>query len=305
MARTDVHSPKSFNPADYEVVSYVDNKPPAPPTGTAVTNAAWEAWKQAQESWRAYVLSYFPDWRTGDGDNDHQSIYTCNHCGHHGIRTVAVTKHIPTGKFLAFGEICAFRAELAGVDEFKALQARKAREAAQKAAELAALQADFHEAHPEVADWLLGDDNGAGRASKHPFLFDMVHTLNRWGSLTEKQVEAVERWMERDAQRAAEQAAKPPVPELVEGRRELSGKIVSTKWVHSDFGGYHGSEVLKMLVELEDGNRVYGSVPEPFQSTAERGMEVKFTAKIEKSRSDEHFGFFSRPSVKKGVAVPT
>ena len=157
------------------------------------------AWAQAVENWRQYILTYFPDWRTGDGSNDHQSIFVCNHCGHPGIRYVAVVRQISTGKFLAFGETCADRAELAGRDAFKALMARKAREAAQAAAELAAKQADFREAHPELVAWLTQD----GLAGRHPFLFDMVHSFNRWGNLTENSV-ACERWMERDAEKAQE-----------------------------------------------------------------------------------------------------
>ena len=82
--------------------------------------------------------------------------------------------------------------------------------------------------------------------------------------------------------------------------------MISTKWVHSDFGGsyYHpGSEILKMLVELEDGNRVFGSVPTALlEIDGGNGVgqgSKTFTGTVEPSKDDLHFGFFSRLSVKR------
>jgi hypothetical protein len=50
-------------------------------------------------------------------------------------------------------------------------------------------------------------------------------------------------------------------PALEAGRRKLRGKILSTKSVYQNYG-YHGGYALKAVIELEDGNRVYGTVPE-------------------------------------------
>ena len=54
-----------------------------------------------------------------------------------------------------------------------------------------------------------------------------------------------------------------------------------------------------MLVEFDDGNRVWGTVPKALftgETSGPEGRRVVFTAKVERSGDDEHFGFFSRPS---------
>lgn len=78
-----------------------------------------------------------------------------------------------------------------------------------------------------------------------------------------------------------------PVPE---GRHQVTGRIVSTRWVQ----GYR-DEVLKMLVEDDQGYRVWGSMPKALWE-ADAGDRVQFTAALEQSRDDRGFGFFKRPT---------
>ncbi len=84
----------------------------------------------------------------------------------------------------------------------------------------------------------------------------------------------------------AREDAKLPVKE---GRYEVQGEVLSTKWQESDFGGS-----LKMLVEV-DGFKVWGSVPSAL-GPLERGDRVAFTATVEASSDDKSFGFFKRPT---------
>jgi len=62
-----------------------------------------------------------------------------------------------------------------------------------------------------------------------------------------------------------------------------------------------------MLDKETDGNKVWGTVPEAaFLNDPEsgstlpldalKGREVEFTAAVERSRDDEHFGFYKRPT---------
>ena len=90
-----------------------------------------------------------------------------------------------------------------------------------------------------------------------------------------------------------------------DGRFLIEGKVLSTKWKANGFapaprfrGGWHSAadETLKMTVALPDGNRLWGTVPAPLVEAVEDGVkEVKFTAKVKASDSDENFGFFSFP----------
>lgn len=205
--------------------------------------------------------------------------------------------------------------------------AAKAREFARKEAARLAICAErdarvarLAAAEPAIADLLqktydneneaynTGDYNVVSSTNK--FLREMAAQIhNAQGrDLSERQLEAVRKFT------VARPSTGAPV---VEGRYEMVGKVVSTKTVESDFGtGY------KMLVELADGQRVFGSIPNNLWSEVEFlggyrklawdetdgvmkklvGMELKFTATVERSSKDESFGFFKRPTKASVVA---
>jgi len=174
-----------------------------------------------------------------------------------------------------------------------------ARKLAAAVAERNAKRAKFETDHGDVIEFLphlTGDFGNSLRT-----------TLQEWGELTEKQVEAV---LRIKAQRDAEPT---PVP-VVEGRIQITGRIVTEKWVDSDYGSTH-----KMLVLDDRGFKVWGTVPqavEPMNYYDEHGeyqhehgvgcggrdsnhtaeVRVTFTATVEKSDRDETFGFYKRPT---------
>ena len=118
-------------------------------------------------------------------------------------------------------------------------------------------------------------------------------------------------WLHKIASESAKPAPSTPLLDsehLVpagDGRVLIEGKVLSTKWKANGFapaprfrGGWHSAadETLKMTVALPDGNRLWGTVPAPLVEAVEGGVkEVKFTAKVKASDSDENFGFFSFP----------
>ncbi|UAJ16132.1 hypothetical protein SEA_TINYMINY_41 [Microbacterium phage TinyMiny] len=198
----------------------------------------------------------------------------------------------------------------------KAQAARDARDA--RVAVLKATDADVVAMLQKIYD----DENEAyqtgdySKVSKSEFLRDMASNLfNASGKdLSENMLVALRKVVAREAEKAVAQAA---LPALVEGRREIAGKVVSTKTVESDYGtGY------KMLVELSDGTRIFGSIPNNIWNEVEFlgayrksawnetdgvmtklvGMELKFTATIEASKNDKSFGFFKRPAKAEIVA---
>lgn len=205
----------------------------------------------------------------------------CAHCGKpaHVIRYSALFEHIPSGDAVWVGHVCGSELDLPGLD---VLFAKKAREAAQRRA--IAIEAWlFAEAHQAVVSFLHSNrgDN---------FADSLLEKLLRYGNLTDRQVAAVEKWQARETEFVARKAAEPkPEQPLEPGRRALAGEIVSTKWVTSDFG-----ETYKMLVRLEDGNKVWGTVPQ--SRDVVKGQQIRFTATVETSGDDEHFGFFKRPA---------
>lgn len=154
------------------------------------------------------------------------------------------------------------------------------------------------------------------KVSKNSFLRDMASKLFNAGDkgLTENMVVALRKVVVRETEKAAAKAA---LPALVEGRRVLTGKVVSTKSFESDYGTAY-----KMLVELEDGTRIFGSIPSNIWNEVEFlgayrkaawnetdgvmtklvGMELTFTATVEASKDDKSFGFFKRPTKAEIVA---
>lgn len=164
----------------------------------------------------------------------------------------------------------------------------------------------------EVVEFLLAIDlNSYEDRSVTTFVRDMAEHVQYPSKgekvMTGNMIAAVRKIIERNAEKAAVKAALPPV---VEGRRVVTGKVVSTKAVEGDYGTSY-----KMLVEEADGTRVFGSIASSLWDDVQFlgsyrklawnetdgvmtklvGMEVTFTATVEASRDDKSFGFFKRP----------
>lgn len=154
----------------------------------------------------------------------------------------------------------------------------------------------------EAHEYLVAEVEGKGNYGWNGFLHDILSKLNKYGSLSEKQVDAVLRGKQRDIERAArreeERKDEPEPSPVLEGKSvKVTGKILSVKWKESQFGG-----ALKMLVLDDRGFKVWGTVPGSMQEgdggtdDELRGHRCTFIAgQLEKSRDDETFGFFKRP----------
>ena len=92
--------------------------------------------------------------------------------------------------------------------------------------------------------------------------------------------------------------AAEPVPT---GRTTITGPVLSWKTVTNSFS-YYAEDILKIVVEDQRGFRVFGTCPKTlaqayaFGMDALRGQLVTFTAQLEPSADDPHFGFFKRPT---------
>lgn len=111
--------------------------------------------------------------------------------------------------------------------------------------------------------------------------------------LSDKQLAAIIGRINRDAERAAEQAKAADCPI---GKTDVTGKVVSCKFRHNQFGGAY-----KMTVVAQTGYRVYISAPKAYaiysdsDAQALVGQAVRFTATLQPSKDDPKFGFGSRP----------
>jgi hypothetical protein len=277
MTRTDTHKPSLLDPAEYDFMAafYQGDSP-------------WigQGYRAEMEIYEAAVEAHLVF------NGNHAAKGTCDHCGaafNHGV----LFRHIPTDELIHVGHICA--ANTVGLPS----RAEKVRKSAEKLAkelkereERKLAAADWHKEHAELISWLatvtLADD-------AHSFLLDMHSTIEKWGKLSDRQTAATYKWMEgakkREASKQAEAETLSHAKPLEEGRREIMGDVISTKWQDSDFGGG-----MKMLVRMADGNKVWGTIPAAIDSTDLVGETVIFTATVKRSGNDEHFGFFSRPA---------
>ena len=295
-----VHNAANFNPEEYEVLDYLDNQPPKiqqflPGFGAPATayDFAKEKYEAARAAWELEMDSYFPDRR-----NHNPSIKKCTHCGNGTVRYIAAVKHRPTGQVIVFGDVCVERLQFANRNEFKAAQLRA--KAAQGNANLALYtkRLRFLEAYPEFSAVV----NNREELSKpvhanNSFAHDILDKLNKYGSLSEKQVAAFMSSIQRDndyevrrAERAAaEQARRATAQPAPDGRCQVEGEVTQIKGHESAFG-----IVPKMVVLLTTGAKVWLTVTSGQEVSV--GDKVKFTATFTRSNTDQFFAFGKRPS---------
>lgn len=151
---------------------------------------------------------------------------------------------------------------------------------------------------PILAGWRDAMDNNAFVADIWTKAFDY--------ELSEKQIAAVAKQLQADADRAAARAAEKAALNPVEtGKQTISGEVVTVKYQDSQYGGSW-----KMLVKDDRNFKVWGTIPNAIfnQQTAETedsynaspnelvGRKVSFNATVEASDDDKTFGFYSRPT---------
>ena len=268
--RVDVHAPSQINPGDYEYIG---------------VDEARKALKEGQKV-------------AGPGG-------VCHHCGKAIVWRVH-WRYLPTGDVVTFGHICT---EILGMSndriehEMVLLKRRAANERKEEQMKMEKQEREeqFRARFPEVAKFLDEIDD----TEQMYFLKSVKGSLERWGSLTDPQANAVqkimkkrEEYLARKIQEAIEHADDPEPEPLEEGRYVIEGVVLKDEWKVNAYGERH-----VMTVKMDDGNKVWGTVPRDIAYSAKlqgddplKGHRVRFTARVEKSDRDEHFGFFSKPT---------
>ena len=307
----NIHSTVNFNPADYEVDGYLDNKRPE------YFGQPIAAWKAEIEFWKQSIREYFPTCACVTDGNVAQlpehNIHKCVHCGQTNVRYICAVRHIPPGNYVVFGDVCVAHLGFANFQEFKAAQVRA--RAAQGNANLRAYRARlaFLDSHPDLKVLLaLNPDNRSNWDAilenpvhaQNYFIRDIVAKFNRYGTLSPRQIECLFQSIQRDvdnARRRAEQVTRQAElaaagVEAPNGRASVEGKVIAVKAHESMYGTQW-----KFLVELRSGAKVWCSVPSSLmrevQAPADlRGKELRFTATFTQKPEDHTFAFGSRPT---------
>lgn len=270
--RTDIHRPAVFQPEDYAFSH----------CGSRAEDADPYTRRFAAQMLRRLI-------EDGHRWAPHHAAGKCDHCGT-GILHYAVMIHQPTGELIEIGETCLDgRFEMAN-SEFREMQQRlkAARVGRAKQARIAKLI----EEHPLLAE-LQAIHNDSMDDS---FLGSIASQFITKGELSDRQIEAAEKALTREKERAearaAEEASRAHLAPLTVGKREIRGTVVHTKWVDSPFG-YGASGSLKCLIEDAEGYKFWGTVPAAWQG--EKGDEIALTATIQPKDEDPTFAFYKRP----------
>lgn len=286
--RTDTHRPSAINPREYDFVASDYIGPGASDT--------WRFLAAERQAFRAHVE------RTGGKYSGHEHGGTCHICGATAFY-IAKFHHRPTNTYICTGEDCAQKLDMGNPVAFRTFRDKVhgAREA----------QAGKNKAQTILADngltaaWTIYATEGEARANfkyEESTITDIVGKLVRYGSVSGRQLDFVRNLLTQIDKRAGLKAAREaadanakPLPKF-DGRATIEGVVLSIKTGENAYGPY-----TRMLVRADDGWKVFGSVPAQI-ADVQRGDRVRFAAKVEPSKDDPKFGFFSRPA--KGEIIP-
>lgn len=90
---------------------------------------------------------------------------------------------------------------------------------------------------------------------------------------------------------------KIPPAIVPEGRYEIIGEIIYTKWYDGDYG-----PILRCTIRDDRGFRVFGTVPTAIVDYTEseeielKGQRIQLTGTVTQADDDNKFGFFRRPA---------
>lgn len=275
MKTATVHNPTHFEPADYVVEDYLDNRRPEYCGETA------EAFIATVQLWEADMLRTFgPDWRS--------KIHRCAHCGNGNVRWITAVRHVPTNDIVVFGSDCTARLGFANKLAFKLAQLQARAESRKVRFTIYTKRQEFLTANPALAEALKTANDPIH--ARNGFAQDVLRKLDQYGSLSPAQVNAVVASLKRDVEFAARKAAEAlePKGDAPSGRVTITGTVVSLKSVESQWGF-----ATKMLVKLGNGSKVWLTAPS--RETIERGDTVTVTATFKVSDDDRSFAFGSRP----------
>lgn len=268
-----IHNPTNFDPSQYTVTGYFDN-----------------------------VL----DSLTLRTMNISGSTGRCCHCGNGTVRYITVCRHAPTQTLVVFGAICTDKLGFSGRSEYllAKLQSRAAAHAASQ--RLRQSIEAFWQRYPDfaaLAQPVLEQGATHPVHGRNGFALSVLESINRYGSLTDRQRVTVEQSLRRDIERAAAKAAAATTPkgDAPEGRVTVTGTVISLKEYTDSFAGRRWSSygvvdvVVKMLMELPNGARVFCT--RPSGSGINRGDTVTVTATWQRKADDRSFATGKRPIV--------
>jgi hypothetical protein len=271
-----VHNPTNFEPANYTVLDYYDNKRP-------------EYFGQDVETWRLEIADWEADMARAFGPDWRKKIHHCVHCGNGNVRWITAVSHTPTGEVVVFGSDCTERLGFANRQDWKLAQLKAKAEAGHARLKVWKMRTAYLEQHPEIVTAI--EDAKKPEHQQNRFVADVLSKLNIYGYLTDNQAGAVVKSLAKDLDIAARKAAEATEVkgDAPEGRAVVTGEVLTVREQESDFG-----LVVKMLMKLQNNSRVWLTVPAGHG--IDKGQTITVRATFTRSKDDRSFGFGKRPT---------
>ena len=240
---TTEHTEKNFDPANYDVVAYVDNCRPG------WHGQPWEIWSYQIAMWEKNMEGLF-------GSGWIKKIHRCEHCHNTNVRYIAAVRYIPTGEMIAFGDICVDKLAFRNKDEYEAAKIRAKAKLESEKIRLWNTFCAFVELHPEV-EWILEEIEKPVH-EKNWFAHDIVKKLKQYGNLSDRQLETVVESLEgaeKAKERAEEAKARAASAQYVGtvGKRE-EFKVICKKAIRLESTYRYHNELITTLHIMEDAS---------------------------------------------------
>lgn len=284
--RSDIHRPSApeFDPAAYELIDVYDLHP---------------------ESGDHRALGNEIDKLAARGIVQAPHSNGCGHCGQTNLRYVALLVREDVREWIFVGQDCLGARFL---DQTKASfdALRKAAQLDREAQRCKKFFEALCEGHPEFvwatyADHIRQTGGNEYAAWALNTAYDIATEARQYGQASDKQIALVCRLISEIEEKAAQYV--PPVQsgDVPTGRVQIEGIVLGApKWYDNSFGGSW-----KMTVKLDNGSRVWGTVPTCLLTTPQEyddyvgpavgaGDRVRFTATVKPRELD--FGWYSRPA---------
>lgn len=270
MKISTIHNPINFDPSQYEVIDYLDNKKPE------YCGQPMELYREIVEAWKKEMeIIYGSDWV--------KKIHKCAHCGNGNVRWIACVEHISTKERVTFGSSCVNRLGFKDQKSFRlALIQSKANAYAVKI-KAYHMRQRFIEQNPQLKEIIEAYNS---KKIENYFIKDVIAKLNRYGSLSERQVEAVEKAYIKENMPKEPEPDRGPAPS---GRQTVIGNVLAVKTYESAWGYQE-----KMLVELDNLSKIWVTIPRSI-STDIKGKKIEITATFTVSKDDKSFAYGKRP----------
>lgn len=300
--RIDEHAPSNIVPSDYEYVACYTHR--GDPFYNALAN------KAAREDFNRHREAH-----PGATFSNHEHGGDCDVCGAFMIDYV-IFYHKPSNKYIRTGHDCAEKIGSFDEEAFKAIRdERRAYEKA-KAGKNKARAILKEEGLADFAASIFNEFEGRGLGDKSFVSYDLAKDLKiawvreraegnietaadiitklvKYGSLSEKAwnfLRVLKGYIEEAKEKDdAESEKRKGIENAPTGKTHVKGKVLAVKLKEGPYG-----DVLKFLVEAEEGYKVWSTVPKAID--AKKGDIVEFNVNLTPSDDDPTFAFGKRPS---------